>query len=635
MKVIEWDGNAFGTDYAAALMDGSGLGLPAVRGRSVGRLGKWPLVTGVDRPGRQLALGIAIVGSSVATLRTAMLGWFDPEDETPKKLSITDDDGSSNERYVYAVCEGLQAQPSREGGALGQLYVATLRVHGDVRWRHETEDSDVWNITASGQTNVVANGGDDDAYPRITIEPTNPKSAGYTYKRFVPVYWRVEEGFIDYPFELTNGGLDTATLVSGSKAQADGDDFRVLVDGMQSARWFGTGSYAFNQATTKVWAALDFQADVPMTLKTAIAGSGAITEIEVNEDIGSLYHKGIVVIDSEAFTYTGTNVADRTLTGVTRAMKNTSMAAHVVDEDVEWIQHDIWFMYGNASATAPVQTDTYKPAFSVDSSNTSWDYDDFGAGHIVTGPHTRSGRWTPPQYVVNYVVPYTANRGTQADPREELGTIAALSGGRGTLWNPCGSTAANFQNGEKYSGKLGYWTGEIQSSLNGSLWETEYEVAEPTVVDTWQSWSQNETLDTGSVYVAMYLDHGVANSAAYLEAADVTLTLNSSNTPTVLFSGTEYTNAYRLDCTITNNTTGDAIEVEYLMEEDEELEVDTYEKTVVDLVDDSQQMQALTLVGGARRHWLRLQPGNNTIQFDDTGTSAVTLTMEFAERFYG
>lgn len=629
MKIIEFDGNAFGTDYAVSLLDGGSVNMPGVQAIMVQRLGQWPLLGGVRRPGHRLFLGIVIEGASKDTLRVQLQQWFDPEDETPKKLTAADDDGSSNERYLYTICESLQVTQSREGGVLVTMYVATLAIHGDVRWRHETEDSDVWNITASGQTNVVANGGDDDVYPRFTIEPTSGKTGGYGYKRFVAVRWRVEEASSDYPYELSDGGFDTATLVSGGKAQSDGDDFRVMVDGVEVDRWFGAGSYAFNQATTKIWVNLDFEADVSMTLKTAIAASGSISEIELNEAITGLPASGILLIDSEVFVYTGKSDADKKVTGVTRAAKGTSMAAHTASTAVYWLQHDIWYLYDNSTATAPTVDDDMEPAFELDdSTNTSWVYEEFGGGTLSDPTRTRRWGRTDNDYA------YTANHVSNADPWTEIGLREAGQALQWQRYSPCGITAANFQNGEKYAQATGSFSAEIRSSINGATWATEYTIPDVSVANTWESWSQNETLDSGSKYVALWLDSFDIYSSYRVEAADVTLTFNSSNTPTTAFTGSEQ-GAYPLACTLTNNTTGESIEFSYLMGTNEELEVDTYEKTVTDLEDDSQQMQALTLVGGARRHWLKLQPGNNTLQFDDTGTVAVTLTTEFAKRSYG
>ena len=86
--------------------------------------------------------------------------------------------------------------------------------------------------------------------------------------------------------------------------------------------------------------------------------------------------------------------------------------------------------------------------------------------------------------------------------------------------------------------------------------------------------------------------------------------------------------------TITNNTTGDVIEINFTMEQNETLEVETDLKTVIYDKDNSNQFNTLTLTGGARRDWLKLQPGSNTLQWDDVGTGNMTITVSYEERHF-
>jgi hypothetical protein len=228
---------------------------------------------------------------------------------------------------------------------------------------------------------------------------------------------------------------------------------------------------------------------------------------------------------------------------------------------------------------------------------------------------------------------YTANRDTLADPWEELGIKVNSWGGQWELHNPCGITNVNFANGEKYAETLIYWLAVVQS-YNGSLWTTEYSIPQPSTAATWESWSYNAAITSGSVKVRL-------NHATYMngfgidtlvEAADVTLTLSSSGVPTVTINA-EQSN-YTLDAKITNQRTDDEIEMDYIMALDDTLEVNTDEKTVIDLEDESNQFQALTVVGMTRRDWLRLEPGNNQLEYEEDNTQGVTLAIEWEERFY-
>ena len=110
----------------------------------------------------------------------------------------------------------------------------------------------------------------------------------------------------------------------------------------------------------------------------------------------------------------------------------------------------------------------------------------------------------------------------------------------------------------------------------------------------------------------------------------MTLTITDPFTHTI---GSEIAN-YQLTATITNNTTGDSIEIEFPLEVLERVEIDTDKKTVVYLEEESSEFQALTLIGGARRDWLPLQPGENTFQYDEIGMDTVTIDFEWEERYY-
>jgi hypothetical protein len=83
-----------------------------------------------------------------------------------------------------------------------------------------------------------------------------------------------------------------------------------------------------------------------------------------------------------------------------------------------------------------------------------------------------------------------------------------------------------------------------------------------------------------------------------------------------------------------NNTTGEHFDIVFDMEEDEELEIDTDAKTVIYLAENSNQFQAISFADGPRRDWLRLQPGSNTLEFEETGVTAVTIDISYEERFY-
>lgn len=619
-NVVSWDGNSLNdSNYTSVLLDG--VGLPAVSANAVERVGAHPIFSGIGRSGRRLTVDIAIEGSNVTSLISQLKRWFDPEDETPKQLVIEDDDGTAD-RYVEAVCESLAPRPNTGG----MIWSATLSVDGDVRWRETSLTSSSWTITASGQTTAVTNNGTDKAFPVFTIEPTAAKTGSQAYRAWLPIRWPYATSWEKFPMDIVNASWDMAALTP-SKAQADGDDVRVKVDGIEVDRWFGD----IDTANTSVWVNLDFQAKQEGTLESAIAGSGAIDTIDVNEDVSGFPGSGIVIVGSEAFVYTGKNNSLRRFTGVTRAVRGTSMAAHSAGDTLWWCQHDIWLLYGNPSATAPTQDDNYRPAFDLDdSTNLSWVYD----GLFGEDDGLRTGGWIHRVWTYD-PEPYTGNRESYANPWEVVGGRGYHAGGE-AYWHIVHPSTIDTvsMTGERYCDITGFVHHIVASSLTGGLTgstpeDVLYSIPGPTVVDTWESWTTGGAVSApaGRHYVG--LDY-VTSRVQAVEVETATVTFDEAPTVTI---GAEQGN-YELDVTLENVTTGDAIQLQYTMSVNGELEADTDEKTITDLDEGSSQFQALTLVGGARRYWLALDPGSNTLQWTEPGLAGVSVDIEWRERHH-
>lgn len=624
LKIISYGGFALndGVNYRAGFSPGMEWGLPAVQAQVVQRVGAWPLVTGVQRPGAVLTLVVQIL-RDVAYLREQLLRALSPEDETPKPLVIADVDGG-RQRYVNAVVESIVPQVAGKAAAAAQ-FVVQMRVHGDVRWRAVTATSSTWNITASGQTRLIVNPGSDEAYPVFRIKPTSVKSGGYAYRRWVAVVWRSPNSATRYPVRID---LDTQTLVSGGKMQADGDDLRVVVDGVESDRWLAD----MNTTATGIWVNLDFAPAVAMTLRTAIPSSGSIASIEVNEDISRMPESGILLIDSEAFVYTAKVNSERKFTDITRAAKGTNAAAHAAGTAVHWVQRDLWLLYGNPSATAPAIDNRYRPAFSLSSStNSVWIYTEFNDSDLM-----RSGGWRPTRNITltGTCGCYTATERALAPG--EFGVIGAWVGENASppanvagwvLGNPCGIVNVAWGNGKKRRAGENFLVHCMNWVRKTSSWSWHYDLPRPKSTNVWESWSYSGSPFDVSDQIAI---------AAYyypqdVEVGDVTVTLNASETPMVLVG--EEQGGYYLDCVIENTTTGDAIRLTFAMTLNTELEVDCDRHTVRWLADKSNQLAALQVLGTSRRHWLRLAPGGNTLRFTDAGTTGVTLTTIFEARY--
>jgi len=625
--IISFDGTTFSPNYEVGFVTASEPRLPGASVQLLERIGAWPAIAALQRKPHRLALVIRIAGTSATrdARRSALFRLFDPEDETPKVLVGSNHDGTS--MYVKALCEELRVYGDQQHDT---AFVVTLAIDGDVRWRATSSASDVWEITASAQTNVVANAGEDEAYPVITIEPTSARTGGYAYRCWVPVVWRSENAGAGYPFVMT---LDTETLVTAGKMQADGDDLRVLSDGTTALRWL----VDINTADTLIWTQQNFAGAPSLTLKTAIAATGDIASIEFNEAAGAalLPESGILLIDDEAFVYTARDLTDVAVTGITRAAKGTSLEIHAADETVHWIQHDIYIVYGNATATSGPDLSAYQPAFELDlSDNDTWVYEQFGSGN-----NARAGRWISWNSLTlsGSSGCYTAEKRTLATPYTAIGAWREDGGAFGSGWyldHPCGIVNAAWADGwarapdkDQFVFRLRYW-------VRGASWWSEqlfwFGGTTPLTADaTWQAWSEaaaaSDWAAADSLALILYAYNGD------FEAGTVTVSLNSNETPIVAVNSEQ--GNYALGCTLTNETTGEAITVEFVMDLDSELEIDSVARTVTWLEDDSGQFQVLAL-SSVRRHWLRLLPGNNTLRFDDVGTGEVTVTLDWEARYY-
>jgi len=641
MKIVTWGGHDINDElnYKATFSDNA-YSMADIAPVLVKRSGRFPILGAVERPDRQLDIDIVILKTATRdTLAAQLMTWFDPDDATPQQLIIEDDAGG-NPRYVYAICQALD----NAGSLRRRAYHATLVISGDVLWRYSTAETDTWSITATGQTKVLDNNGEAAAYPILQISPTSAKAGGFLYRRFISLRWRTTEAATMYPVDIVNNGLDTATLVGAGKMQADGDDVRVLVDGVEVSRWLQD----MDNATTQVWVSLDFQPKMEFTISEDCASAGAITTLDFDGDVwGSIRMQGIFFIGNEAFTYTGLTRKSRyisTFTGVSRAAHGTTADGHTTGDTGWWCQHEIYLVYGNAALGTPAFLETGKPVFSLASTNTSWVYANFG----VTGERM-AGAWS---FVGGRGLGYTANQHTWATTWAELGIATE---GVGVMWgywyltNPCYITNANFSNGQKWvESFLGTFSlappwYDLDATIDayylgpaGYNWFLQDSIAAPSAEAGWEAWSDNQALtalSTGvrlSVVLDAYDPRVQVN--VYLEAADCTLTLNSSYTPVVAI-GAE-TGGYTLAARISNTTTGQIIDLDFVMPTNQELEVDTDAKTLTYLADGSNQFQALTMVDGPRRDWLKLQPGNNTIQYDETGAAGVTIEFEWEERLY-
>jgi hypothetical protein len=108
----------------------------------------------------------------------------------------------------------------------------------------------------------------------------------------------------------------------------------------------------------------------------------------------------------------------------------------------------------------------------------------------------------------------------------------------------------------------------------------------------------------------------------------VTLALESAQVPTPVL-GSEVS-VYYLDCTLTNNETGQSLSLTYFVPINDYVRIDCEEHTV--------ELNGLNLYSAMeldvyRRDWLTVEPGDNEFEFSDGNLGTVTVTIRHRDRW--
>lgn len=453
-------------------------------------------------------------------------------------------------------------------------------------------------------------------------------------------------------------------VIKRSKARADGADWRISVDRKVANHFVKGGGY--NSSTLKDFVNLDFSPKVEASLGVAIASSGAITTITLATSQASLTAlkslrfaaNKVVLIDSELFTYTGISAALYQLTGVTRAQRFSSMAAHTVADTVRWIEHDIYVYHGDESATAQTIDTDYAPMFGDTSTNTSWIYTNYYDPLLPN----RSAQFNPnliSSLGINGGVGvdaatvsafYTANHNTDvtSGSADEMGmriqsylSGASYNGERASLeWVflcPFGSLTDVTTSGEKYRAVSDWPSAKLQKLLTAGMtkWVDVWSEATPGSATTWTAFGPTASSLSGNYSnIRYFFDGWVAGASgnySALEVDTITLTKSSSLIPSVTL-GSEITDttAYNLAISLNNTTTSQKITLEGVVAINDSIVVNCDAQTVI-INTDTNALGYLAL-NTTRREWMRFASGSNTINVAETGAASIKVVMTWNER---
>ena len=264
------------TNYIGFISDDNKLQGDA-RVIQVSRSGRRPVYAAKVLNGTELRIIIQMKGtvqSQLDTLKTL----FNVEDETPRKLICKDTANSDKQWYVYATTKSMPKMFTRDA-------VEIILSVDDPVWKSETENSDAWTITASGQTNAVTVAGNLPAQPRFVFTPTAAGTGRYGYRQLWP--WRNpnSEAMLNEPLNIVSTVWDTSALVALSGVHVTIND----VDGITADD----------------------------------------TTITYDGETGTFPASGMAYLESEQISYTGKTATE--LTGVTRGINGTTAAVHAND----------------------------------------------------------------------------------------------------------------------------------------------------------------------------------------------------------------------------------------------------------------------------------------------------------------
>ena len=636
LSILSWNSTSIntGSPFKASIVSGQ---LANIRQNVVlvNREGDYPALSSVVKAGSTITIQVIIAGGQdINTNREILKGYFFGDNQR-HDLIATDEADSSRQYYR----RGFPVTFIEENRAPNSFYI-TIQTEYPY-WTQVTATADSWDVTGSGDSDVIANAGNLPVRPVFTITPTTTKTAGYKYRRYVSVYNAMDKT-CTAPMDITDGGLDVQALINAGKMQADGDDFRLWMNGAFADRWLYEMDSDSDPA--KCWANIQLGArlegttgatfdsdDTSMVFSETRANLSFLQSLKGTTNTALLIDSEVVIFDADNI-----NTLTYTISSLTRGANNTTAASHISGSIVRYIQNDLWILYGDSDATAPDVDDDFKPIFDLSSTNAAWTYTNYYDA-TANRPGAWKGEVRSSRTKLSYV--YTADLNTFANPATRLGlaerasqdfTVPHESATLDWLFShPAGITDVTYS-GDKYS--TGSWPGIVglQKLQPNTVWFTVYNEPEPSVTLSWEAFGPRSQSLSGTYDSIRFAIDGVLSSAinemAAVQFDTVTVSFDSDNLPVIAVGAEGLINFF--DFTLTNQTTGEYIKVKTPCPVNTALTIDCELKQAY--LADGRVVPVV--LSSERSDWLNLRPGNNTLQFDDTGTVAVTIVVSHRDR---
>lgn len=540
----------------------------------------------------------------------------------------------------------------------GMTFYARLQSSATA-WRAENLTTDTWTITGADNTSITVDG-DDETRLIANLSFTSAPAAGYVSQAIYQLPnsdWSL--GTRPWCIEM-----DTATVIGNGEMQADCDDLRVLINGLEARRWIVDA----NTANTKIWFNVTLNRGFRFTLKTAITDTNDITSIDLNfaadgnRDLSSMQNAGIIYHGTEWMAYEqpilqadGSILA--TITG--RGVFDTTKQTHAVSDEFVYLQNVIVLQFGNPAAADPADADAYyddtKPMIDLSQSdNTTWVWTGTTGFYDAARPG-RTAQWYPNMNVsVRPSTPpttewYTAGLVNTGDKVMGMQFIGATQNGvaqtasASIVWRfdigapvvidisaggsiKCNSSA--FRNAflQCYSANYSLTSPNVPPVFTGStlLWTA----TEPAADNQWDEVSKPsvtvpEGLNSGvTIMLSGQRNYSAPGEGDFAEIDSVTLTFEDVSPDAGLM--TPKSNV-TMDVTLKNDTNGDSLGAVYPLLTNKVISINSEESIVT--YDGINFHRAIILNDETRPVFIRLQPGSNTISLAGAvGSGTVSLS---------
>lgn len=539
----------------------------------------------------------------------------------------------------FMTCQVLNMTRSQDDP---MVFIIQLQT-GDTAWRAVDPDTSAWHgVTGTGGTKTVTVESDVATRLSAVLTTVGAPTTGYLYQALYRLVNPPGIALGARPWCIT---MDTASLISAGKMQADCDDLRLFSGSVEIRRWIANP----NTSATKIWFYGVFAAGFSLNLAGAVAGAGSVAYLQFSLDathkaiITAMPDTGVIYHGTEWFNYKGRDPQNCRLLVQSRGAFGTALQAHSPGDVFKYIQYPIIVQYGNALATNPALGDAtydiFKPLFSlVASDNSQWTYDNTSLfwSAVTTRPGAWGGVGGIKQGPVSkfYAIKEDALSG---DPAMGLKNGAYLVGAvwkadnttlGWLMYQACGIASINtsvrvYRNAAGWFGISG-----LQSSIDNVNWPYVFPEA-PSGTGSWEPYSSGViALPTGTKYVRFYISgtfSAAPNAVAYFEVLSCVLNFVTANLPSGALLG-EVLN-YPLDIRLRNNANGDSLDLYYPMINGKSFTIDG--ENFDAHFDKFRANGAIQLNDPGRGDgWLRLEPGANELEIvsPDVGTLDVDLS---------